>query len=258
MKKGGKRRKGFDARKSQISIFVIIAILIVGVIAIVLFSYNKLPLINKYPDEVNTLEKTLDSCIKQRAIDAIRLIGLQGGYVNLPKNYLITNISNVAYGYYNGEKTLVKKEKIESEIDYYISITIPYCFSANDFPKINITSGKVSSKVEINDNSVSISAIYPLSIQKGSVVYYLKNPHEFDILVRLGKIYSVANSIIDKEIANPDNIDLTFLSNIDYDITLVPANNNEIIYIITDDKSITDNNIPYSFLFANKFKNNGK
>jgi len=241
-------------KRGQVSIFIIIAIVIVIIIAIILIANNKSGIFNNQnsPDIAN-VNTQIEQCTEQRALDAIRLIGLQGGYTNLPDNFIITNLSNIAYGYYEGEKTLPAKTTIEKEINNYIEITTPYCIDNNNFPGYNITLGKAKSTTTIEDNQITISLKLPASITKGTKTYTTEGPYDIQIPIRLGKIYSTAELIVDSEIKNPDNIELSKLSSLDYYITVVPVTDKEIIYIITDNRSQTDN-IPYSFLFANKFK----
>ena len=240
-------------KRGQISIFIILAIVIVAIIVIIIILNNKSSIFNQNSPEILNINSFLEECANQRALDAVRLIGLQGGYVNLPKDYIETNLSNVAYGYYEGEKTLPSKDAIEKEINYYIETTTPYCTDNTNFPDYNITIGNPSSQTKIVDNQVSVTLRLPASISKGTKTYSFEGPYEIQVPIRLGKIYSTAEYIIELEVKNPDNIELTNLSKLDYDITIVPVTDTQIIYIITDNRSETDG-IPYSFLFANKFK----
>lgn len=116
-----KKRQNKMSRKAQISVFIVIALLIVGAIIIVYAFRERISsVINAGKGdasiEISEINSVIESCAEQRAIDAIRLIGLQGGYVNLLENYLSTNISNIAYGYYNGKKmNLVSKWRINPD-----------------------------------------------------------------------------------------------------------------------------------------------
>ena len=240
-------------KRGQVSIFIIIALVIVVVIAVFLIANNKYKFLNPISPDLSNVNTQIEKCANQRALDAVRLIGLQGGYTNLPENYLETNISNIAYGYYEGEKTLPSKTQIEKEINNYIEITTPYCIEQGDFPQYNITLGKPNSQTKIEDNQVSVTLKLPASITKGTKTTNTEGPYQINIPIRLGDIYSTAGLIIDREVKNPDNIELSTLSNLDYYITVMPVSDTNLVYIITDNRSQTDG-IPYSFVFANKFK----
>jgi hypothetical protein len=240
-------------KRGQITVFVIIAIVIIAIIATIIILNNKSNIFNnKNSPEIANVNLYIQGCAEQRALDAVRLVGLQGGYVNLPKDYLKTNFSSVAYGYYEGKNTLPTKTTIEKEINYYIESTTQYCIDSVDFPEYNITLGKPSSSTKIEDNQVLVTLKLPATISKAKKTYSIEGPYEIQVPIRLGKIYSTAELIIDNEINNPDNIELSRLSSLDYNVTIVPVTNTQIIYIITEKKSQA-NNIPYSFLFANKF-----
>ncbi len=166
-------------------------------------------------------------CIKQRGIDAVRLVGLQGGYLN-PDNYFENDIANVAY-WHDSDNIAPSKSDIESEIASYLEATVPYCDNVNE--------DSVKSSVVINDNNVVINI-------KGNNEYNTKVP------IRLGRVYDASSKIIDKVSENYDSPDLAFLGTdySDLKITIVPYDSG-IVYIITDDKSKIDD-ISYSLEFA--------
>lgn len=247
-------------KRGQVSVFIIIGILIIGLIAGFFAFKNKIDISNltgtkKISPELSQIDKTIEDCAKQRTIDAIRIIGLQGGYINLPEKYLITNLTNIAYGYYEGKKTLASKSIIENEISYYIETAIPYCINKNNYPEFNLTIGTPKSKTSIDKNSVIISSELPISAKKSGSAFTINRKYKSEILIKLNDILYTANEIINKEIEDPKNIQLSYLSSLDYYVMVLPENENEIVYVITDNNSRIDD-IPYSFVFANKMKNN--
>lgn len=251
-----KRGKNKVDKLGQVSIFIVIGLLITGVIVIGYAFREKISSVlnigSGISPEARYIDSAIESCSKQRAIDAIRIVGLQGGYVNLPYKYFVTNISNIAYGYYDGKNTLAKKSQIEKEISYYVQLTIPYCIE-NEFNGFNLTKSDASVSTKINPNSVSISAKMPISATKGGNTFFLNREYESDIPIKLGDIIDAANDIIDKEMKDPNYIDITYLVSIGYYVMAVPHGEGDIIYVITDDNKKTDG-IPYSFMFANKIK----
>jgi len=252
MKKRGSVRPK-PKSKGQISIFIIIAIVIIVVIAILFIANDKYKFFNSNSPDISSINTQIEECTQQRALDAVRLIGLQGGYTALPDNYLETNLSNIAYGYYEGDKTLPTKTTIEKEINNYIEITTPYCIEKGDFLDYNVTLGRSKSTTTIEDNDVKVSLIMHATITKGTKTITTNGPYDTEVPIRLGNIYTTAGLIVDMEVKNPNNIELTKLSSLDYYITVLPVTDTNLVYIITDNKSVTDG-IPYSFLFANKFK----
>lgn len=244
-------------KRGQVSIFIIVTIVILISIGIIVVLKNP-NLINSTPSslktEISLIDSQLDVCLKQRAIDAIRITGLQGGYINLPKDYLITNISNIAYGYYLGKNTLPKKEFIENEISSYIQSSSVYCIDETNFPELNVSKEPSSSTANINKNDISISVKMPVSVTKSNYTFKLDKSYEYKFPIKLGDIINTANSIIQKEIAEPDNIPLSYLAQLKYNI-LTLKSDNDLVYAIVDLSSESRiDNVSYSFLFANKFE----
>jgi hypothetical protein len=242
-------------KSAQTAVFIVIAILIIAIGGIALIFKNKINLFgfqnkNTMSPEIQSIDSAIETCFDQRTIDAIRIIGLQGGYVNLPSNYLKTNLSNIAYGYYNGKNTLASKSIIEKEISSYIEFTMPFCIE-DEFQDFNITKSSVTINTKIKNSSVLVSAKMPISATKGNMTFVLDRNYDVEIPIKLGDMIDVANTIVQKTIQDPKYIDLSYLGNNQYTIILSPADNKNIVYSITDDKSETDD-IPYTFVFGVK------
>lgn len=242
----------------QVSVFIVIALLIVGSVIIIYAFREKIgSVINNgksNPVEISEINSAIESCAEQRAIDAIRIVGLQGGYVNLPDKYLETNISNVAYGYYNGKNTLASKETIEKEISYYIRLSMPFCIY-DEYNGFNVTKSDAIVSTKIDLNSVSVSTKMPVSAAKGEKAFRIDRDYKINIPIRLGEMIGIANIIINKEVQNPNYIHVSYLAGLNYNVLAMPKDDDNMVYAIVDisNKSGIDG-IPYSFLFANKFK----
>ena len=88
---------------------------------------------------------------------------------------------------------------------------------------------------------------FPLSITKDKKTVNLNKNYESEIPIRLGKMHLTANSIIQKHIDNKEFIDITYLTEQDFNIVFTHYTEKTLIYTITD----TDEKaIPYSFVFV--------
>ena len=254
-----KRGEDKKYKKAQVTVFVIVAVLIIGlVIGLYFFRGNFNILKENNPKglslEIGQVDSAFEDCLKQRAIDAIRIIGLQGGYITLPENYLVTSISNVAYGYYNGKKTLATKETIEKEISSYIEASANYCIDYKDF-SANISVGKPSVKTKIENDYVYVSTKIPISITKDNKVALLNRDYKVNVPIRLGNMLDIANEIINREIKEPDYVQLTYLSQLSFNTAIVPYTDESSVYFIIDkDNKTKIDNVPYTFMFANEIK----
>ncbi len=126
--------------KAQTTIFVIIAILVIAVIILfVLFFQGGEPDVDIKPEE--NPSSFLETCIKDRVLEGIDILSLQGGYIE-PELYRTFYFEdeepqNVAYlcyqeNYYlpcvNQVPTLFNH--LEKEIGYYIKDDVKDCFSS--------------------------------------------------------------------------------------------------------------------------------
>jgi hypothetical protein len=240
-------------KRGQVTIFVIIAIMIVaGILGTYLLRDKITNALSNVPLELQPVTNEIQNCVENTLQDGTKFVGLQGGYIIPPENALETNFSYIAYGYYLGNNTLASKTTIESEIAKYIELTLPYCFDTSGFPIYKITTHDEKVEVKINDDSVSASVNFPFSASKGNVTRVINKKYTAEYKAKLGNMHDVAQNIISKEIENPNIIDFTYLNSFDYDISILNEGNNIVVY------SITDYNLnpagSYTFRFANKIR----
>lgn len=242
-------------KKAQVTIFVIVAIILIAGIAT--FFYIKETKIKRESiitsAQLSSIKEGIQDCVELTATDAIRLLGLQGGYIIPPPSALETNFSTISYGYYLGRKVLPSIGRMQDELNLYVELSLPLCFERSNFLDWDITTRNVKSKARIDQNSVSLTVDYPLSVSKGSATYRVDSKYSAQIPIRLGAIHTVINRIIDKEIVNSESVALSYLTNLDYDIAVLPYSENVIVYSVTDSNS-TINDVPYTFMFANRLR----
>ncbi len=242
-------------KRAQVVIFVIISIfLIVAVISLFYLSGTGPKGGEVIPQpQLLAIKESIQQCVESTAIDAIRLLGLQGGYIIPPSNALRTNFSMISYCYHNGQKVLPSIARIQKDLDLYVELALPLCFDRSDFPDLTIITRDVNAKSRINQDSISITANYPISVSKDSAVYRTQSRYSAEIPIKFGSIYSVISEIISNENSNLESIDLAYLMDLDYDISILPYNDNILVYSVTDPNSIIKN-VPYTFMCANKLK----
>ena len=237
-------------RKAQVAVIIIIAILIIGIIITLFVFREKLTfkLENKIP-EINEINNALKNCLNQRSIDAIYLIGLQGGYAETPKDYIETEISKIAYGLKDNKNILISQEEIEKEISNYLKLTMPFCLNEEDYLQLEINQDNQEIEVDIHKNNVKIISKPLISIKKDDKSYTLNKKYETEIPIRLGEMHDTANDIIKKHLEESNFIDISYLTSLEHDIVFTPFDDQTLIYTITDSESKI-NEIPYSFMFG--------
>lgn len=143
------------SRKSQITIFIILAIIILFAVAILLYVTKiiktpepKTPIQN-LPEQLQPIKNYVDICLEQTAENAFRIIGSNGGYINPEESgiFYIPNYPTIG----NGVKLFDNTNTIPYW--YYMSSSddCDYCIMTNAVPDLYAESGKYSIEAQVND-----------------------------------------------------------------------------------------------------------
>lgn len=242
-------------KKGQITLYVVIAIMLVSAVTIIVYLQREQikVILSPVPGAVKPVYSEIEGCLKTTAENGIYLIGMQGGYASLPEDAFVTDFSSIAYGYYEGRRTLLSLNEIENELNNYVEMMLPECVDFSKWPELEVLQDSVSAKSKILDRSVRIDVEWPLTFT-GTTTYNLKTfSTESD--VKLGIIYNITQAIVENEIINPDKVDLGYFSEINekYNFTVdaIPYNNTMVYALKTQDNILNDKK--YIWFFANKF-----
>ncbi len=191
---------------------------------------DKLGLIKLKPVEIKSLQTFLDSCVEQVSKDGINIIGLQGGYVNLPEDEMPTSPftplqanleiipgSDLKVPLWfrergNGVQQLnvPSKSDIEKELNNYVNKRFVLClnnlssFAEQGF--VMEADAIPDTKSKIWDDKVIVTVEYPIRVSKEATEFNLEK-YSASVDSKLGELYEAAKEIITKE--NQD----TFLEN---------------------------------------------
>jgi len=256
-------------RKGQLTVFIIIAIVIVAGITIYFLLRGNL-FKASVPTELEPAYNYYLSCVQGEAENGISILGSQGGYITQPdfepgseympfSNQLGFLGRGVPYWYYisgNGVKKeqIPTKEKMQEQLNEYLDEKLSDCdFSQFEERGIIVNFSGAEVKSVIAENSVSLDVNQDLTITNGEVNWN-GNSHSISVNSHLGKSYDLAKKIY------TNNKDKMFLENYGVDILRLyaPVDGSEIgcapkIWVVDNVRSdlITalENNIP-----AIKFK----
>ena len=245
--------------RSQMTMYVILGIVILIVIGIIFFlktniinslSNQEQQKIKEVPPQVQVINDFVQDCLESTSRDALYIIGQQGGYFVIPN---LSTSNGISYYFYNNKPYIPSREVIENEISKYIDWGSTSCTNNFvNFLEFKINQGNVKAKTSISDNKTLIEVEYLLIINKGQVNYQLKN-FNIELPIRLGIIYDVSKTIIDKQVENPSSICLSCILELEYknDLAVGMTNygNSTMIYMLADTKSLL-NREPYNFIFA--------
>ena len=189
-------------KKGQVTIFIIIAIVIVASIALY-FSLNGKFIEKEMSKELTPAYNYFLSCIEDETQRAALLIGSQGGYIEVPEfspgseympfssqlDFLGTPIP---YWYYVSGNGIVKQQvpskiEMESQLEDYLKARVLECnFASFEQQGFEIEMDEeANADVKIQDNKIDISVDVPLTISFGEISA-LKENHKVSINSRLG------------------------------------------------------------------------
>ncbi len=248
-------------KRGQVTTYFIIGILfLVIIIGVVITRQNLLKSTFKkeiqeeltLPPHLLQVKTLIDSCIDSSSQDLLLILGSQGGYINLPSPYLETSLLSYSYAYYQGQNKLNSLTNMQNEFSQSLSLLVSSCADFSKFPALKIESKPINARTTIKDDSILLELYYPLTITKDSQTTQLNPKYTKTFQIRLGKIHSIAQEIVNRAIRDPDNIDLTYLLETGLDIDIYPYDDTTLVYQLTDKES-SINNLPFVFTFANKF-----
>lgn len=191
--------------RGQVTIFIIVAILIVGLAVLIYFLFPKIK--STINPATESPSQYIDTCMREKIQDTIEIVSLQGGSID-PGSYYLYENNKIAYLCYTDENyklcTMQEpfiKEKIEGEIISGIEDSADSCFASmvanyrNDGYDVSIDYG--DKNAELLPEKVVITFNNRLTLTKGETEEF----KSFVIIInsRLYELTSIATSIIQKE-----------------------------------------------------------
>jgi hypothetical protein len=228
-------------KKGQVTIFIIIAIVIV-VAAVLVYSF--------YPQIKSGLgiglknpQAFIQECIEEEIEDAVEKISLQGGSIE-PEHYIFHDDQKVEYLCYTGEYSKIcsiqrplLKSHIEDEIEDEIEDDVSNCFDSlkNSYEKkgydVILKTGVM--KIELLPKRIVSIFNYSLTLTKGDTESY----KSFEVILNnnLYELVAITDSIIDWE-ATYGDAETTVYMNYYHDLKVEKTlkSDGTKIYILTD------------------------
>jgi len=202
------------SRKGQVTIFIIIAILIVaGIVGYYLL--RERATIEGLPRETVPVYEYFLSCVEDETKLAASLMGSQAGYIKVPEfeigseyypssSHLDFLGYSVPYWYYVSGQGIAKeqvpsKEKMQQQLEEHLEERIGECdFSDFERQGFVIERGNVKVETYIRDDEIEVETEMPLTITFGEIVGR-QTQHTVSVNSRLGRFYDIAKGIYDKE-----------------------------------------------------------
>jgi len=201
-------------RRGQVTIFIILAILVVSLVALFFVFKDKL-ITDKIPSEISPVYNTLVSCLQDDLSIGVNVLESQGGYIYIPEyeagsDYMpfssqLDFLGNpIPYWYYvsgnNIEREQVpSKSNMQNDIKKFVEATARTCLLDNYYSQgYEISMGNPDATVTINDNEVILDLNMDFSVLKGEESYLI-NEHRIVFNSDLGSLYNSALKVYNEE-----------------------------------------------------------
>ena len=208
------KRDNYANRRGQVTIFIIVAILVIGgIVAYLVFRQNISSV--SLPTSIQPVYTTFLSCVEEQTQIGIDLLGNQAGYIELPdfepsSSYMpfssqLNFLGNpIPYWYYVSGNN-IQREQIPSEQDMeksladFIDDRISYCNFDNYYDEgFEISLDESKTVVDMKKGNVVVSMNLDLSISKGEDSVVVSN-HNLEINSKIFDLYTSAIKVYEKE-----------------------------------------------------------
>lgn len=202
-------------KRGQVTIFIIIAIILIAAVALYFVLRDKIS-VDKIPLEVEPVYINLMSCLEETTEEGVEYLALHGGYYDVPKKTSILYFTeDIPYYYLNSREYVPSIERIEGELENYIHNYLSNCLNFEDFEEqgYKINEGDLLVSVNIKEGKIRTKLDCPLTITKGKSTKRLRE-FEIEIDSDLEKLHNAAEEVTTSYSENPGFVCLTCLEDI--------------------------------------------
>jgi len=199
---------------AQVTIFIIIAIIIIGGV-VAFFTFKDFLISTKIPANLEPVYTSFLSCLEEDTLVGIDILESQAGYISLPdfepgSAYMpfssqLNFLGNpIPYWYYVSGNNIQKeqvpsKNKMENQLEEFIEGKIRNCIFDKYYEQgFEITMREPEADVNIRDKEVEISLDMGFGISKGEENVVI-NSHNIEVKSDLGLLYNSAKKIYEYE-----------------------------------------------------------
>jgi len=239
-------KKRVETERAQITIFVIIALLIIGFAILIYIFYPKISVALGF--SAQSPQEFLETCIEKDFKETIETVSVQGGSLN-PQNYIMYGTNKVEYLCYTGDYYLtcvmqkpLLKNSVESEIKKGISDKVSECIDElkRSYEKkgYDVSMSGNGFRVELFPERVVVSLDKQIMLKKGEdIMSFGGEKRKLDVVFRnnLYELLSIASSILNSEATYGDaetTIYMDFYHNLK--VEKYKQTDGTTVYILTD------------------------
>jgi len=200
--------------RGQVTIFIIIAILIIAAVVGVFLVRNAVGTVS-IPASLEPVYATFLDCLEEDSLVGVGILESQGGYIQLPdfepgseympfSSQLVFLGNPIPYWYYVAGNNVQKeqmpsKSDMAEELEEFVNGKIRGCVLDSYYEQgFDISLGEPESRIRISKSKINVGLSMDLSISKGEDSTLVSN-HRISVDSNLGKLYDSAVEIYEKE-----------------------------------------------------------
>ncbi len=200
-------------KRGQVTIFIILAIVIVG--GIIAYFALRGDAATSLPQDMEPVYDYYISCLEATVEEGVSLLGEQGGYIELPdfeagspyapfSSQMSFFGQAVPYWMYVSGNNVLKEQVpskigMERELENYINDRLTTCdFSDFEAMGYDVYIEEGSASVGILNNKVDVGISNKVNIYKGDSSAFVSS-HKFSVSSKLGKFYDMAIEVYNNE-----------------------------------------------------------
>jgi hypothetical protein len=160
------------------------------------------------PEQFRPAQQALEDCIHQRLEAATRLIGIQGGYINIDVQSINVNNISVPYWYTPENGKIITRQEAEKRLGERIAADAKTC-TRLDVPGFSFAEPKTArADVRIADEHILTTVIMPVTVTYGDTKATI-DEFQIDLDADLGTSLTDAQRITDQLAEDKTGIDLS-------------------------------------------------
>lgn len=238
-------------KRSQISIYVILGLVIVIIVGFFVFKKDLNDFVPEIPvkNEIEKFDVYVENCLDEHSQETLTTFGKQGS--TYPKRYLATKAEKISYYYFLGEEFLPSLDSIKNDIIESLQYKIRSCVNSYFSSELLI---EINNDIKINmnfeDDTTTINLQYPIKIYYKGEEEFLKDWSSI-IQIDLSEFYEISKKIIKDTTNSPEWINLDNLNHEYLDIKIIKIDKSTILYVIKNE--IDNIQLPFEYRFAVKY-----
>ncbi len=255
----------FVRKGAQVTIFVVLAILIVVSIVGFMFLRSDSNLANDYSDGriiSDSVPDYVDACLSYSLKEAVYFNAFQGGYFFPPSDSLEYEYLLIPFYWDNGKSGFPSLETVEEQLGLAVEFGLERCVNGlREFEKkgYDVSLRDVEDvDVKIRNEGIFVDVKWNLVLEKGGVVEEYED-FSSNMIFNFIEKYDILNSVNEFQNRTPNDIPLVGISDLAYDndfiFEIIDMGDRTFVYVFTfDERAMGDGaQLNYTYVFAGRY-----